>query len=120
MSERILVTGAAGFVGGRLATALRASGRSVLAPPRPELDLRDEQAVERYLRFHRVETVVHAAGKVGGIAANVVDPVAFYAENALVGIAVVRAADAAGVTRLVNLSSSCVYPRDRERLREDD
>jgi GDP-L-fucose synthase len=116
----LLVTGGHGFVGRNLVARLRADGYQVLAPPRTQLDLRDQAAVERYLRAHRVGTVVHAAGRVGGIAANLADPVGFYAENALIGIAVVRAADAAGVRRLVNLSSSCVYPRDRERLREED
>jgi GDP-L-fucose synthase len=118
--ERVLATGGGGFVGRNLTAALRSQGYEVHAPLRAELDLRDHDAVERYLRAHRIETVVHAAGKVGGIAANMADPVGFYAENALVGISVVRAADAAGVTRFLNLSSSCVYPRDRELLSEED
>ncbi|HVU78254.1 MAG TPA: NAD-dependent epimerase/dehydratase family protein [Gaiellaceae bacterium] len=116
----VLVTGGGGFVGRNLVGALREASLEVHAPLRAELDLRDRAAVERYLRSHAIETVVHAAGKVGGIAANQADPVGFYAENALAGIAVVQAADAAGVTGFLNLSSSCVYPRDRELLHEDD
>jgi GDP-L-fucose synthase len=117
---RVFVTGGTGFVGRNLVQHLWEQGYDVFAPPRRELDLRDQADVRDYLQAHRIETVVHAAGKVGGIAANMADPVAFYVENTLAGISVVRAADAAGVTRLLNLSSSCVYPKNRALLSEDD
>lgn len=120
MSSRVLVTGGRGFVGSNLAVHLRAAGHVVHAPTRGELDLRDQAAVERYLRTHGVETIVHGAGRVGGIAANVADPVGFFVENTEIGISLVRAADAVGVRRLLNLSSSCVYPRGRELLHESD
>jgi GDP-L-fucose synthase len=116
----LLVTGGGGFVGRNLSELLTARGYEVFAPRRAELDLRDQAAVERYLRRHRIEAVVHAAGKVGGIVANMQDPVSFYVENSQIGVSVVRAADAVGIERLVNLSSSCVYPKDRERLAEKD
>jgi GDP-L-fucose synthase len=67
-----------------------------------------------------VATIVHAAGRVGGIAANVADPVGFFVDNTEIGTSLVQAADDAGVERLLNLSSSCVYPRGRELLAEDD
>jgi CDP-4-dehydro-6-deoxyglucose reductase, E1 len=116
----IVVTGGSGFVGRNLVQHLRDVGHEVHAPSRAELELRDEAAVRRYLRAVGADTVVHAAGKVGGIAANIADPVGFYVENVLTGIAVVRAADSVGVSRLLNLASSCVYPKDRDRLYESD
>jgi CDP-6-deoxy-D-xylo-4-hexulose-3-dehydrase len=116
----LVLTGGSGFVGRNLAAHLAAAGYDVHAPTRQELDLRNQRATERYLRAVGAATVVHAAGLVGGIAANVAAPVRFLTENLELGLSVVRACGAAGVTRLVNLSSSCVYPRDRERLAEAD
>jgi GDP-L-fucose synthase len=116
----ILVTGAGGFVGGNVAAALTESGAQVLAPPRTGLDLGDARVVADYLRDHNVTMIIHAAGRVGGIAANIADPLAFFVDNLRIGEAVVRAADRVGVPELLNLSSSCVYPRDREQLAEED
>ncbi len=120
MTRRILITGGNGFVGRNLAEALRQAGHEVLAPGRAELDLRDERAVRERLERDAVDTVIHAAGRVDGIAANIAAPEAFFVDNMLIGLGVVRAADAAGVPRLLNLSSSCVYPKGRERLAEED
>jgi GDP-L-fucose synthase len=99
---------------------LAAGGYEVVTATRDVIDLRDQEAFTALCVRERIGTVVHAAGRVGGIAANIADPVAFFADNVLVGCSVVRGARAAGVRRLLNLSSSCAYPRDRERLREED
>ena len=85
-----------------------------MAPSRAELDLQDAAAVERYFETHRPDAVVHAAGRVGGIQANIANPVEFLVENADIGRNVVLGARAAGVTQLLNLASSCVYPRDHD------
>ncbi len=117
---RTLVTGSAGFVGAHLLSTLDAAGFEVVGASRAEADLADRSAVVALLRREKIVTVVHAAGRVGGIAANVADPVGFFTENLAVGQAVVLGAHEAGVERLLNLSSSCVYPRDRSRLVEED
>lgn len=56
----VMITGASGFVGGRLAAVL-APGRQLLTPGRQELDIQDEQAVQRYLGQHRPDVIFHAA-----------------------------------------------------------
>jgi len=109
------------MVGGNLVRSGLLDGKSVLSPGRDELDLLDRAAVLAYLREHRPDFIVHCAGVVGGIAANMAEPVRFLVDNLDIGKNLVLAARDAGVARLLNLSSSCVYPRDRDQaLREDD
>lgn len=117
---RILLTGGAGMVGRNVAEHPAMAGHELLAPRRAELDLSDFGAVSAYLREHPVDMVIHAAGKVGGIQANMREPVSFLLDNLDIGRNVIAAARRAGVRRLLNLSSSCMYPRNRsEPLTED-
>lgn len=117
---RLLITGGGGMVGRALMRHPGASAWEVLAPRRAELDLRDRNAVHTYIAENRPDAIVHAAGKVGGIQANMTDPVGFLFENCDIGTNLVMAARDAGVLRLINLGSSCMYPRDRDILIEDD
>lgn len=118
--SRLMVTGAGGMVGSNLLEHAGLAGYEVLAPRRDELDLTDFQAVQHYLREHRPEVIVHSAGKVGGIQANMREPVGFLLQNLDMGRNIVWAARQAGIRRLLNLGSSCMYPRNhQEALKED-
>ncbi|NTU77099.1 MAG: NAD-dependent epimerase/dehydratase family protein, partial [Alphaproteobacteria bacterium] len=77
-----------------------------------ELDLRDAAAVRTWMVSHPYDLVIHAAAKVGGIKANIADPAGFLYDNMAMGLAVVQAARATGVQRLIYLGSSCMYPKD--------
>lgn len=109
---RVLLTGGGGMVGCNLLEHPAISEYEVLAPRSSELDLRNFQAVQIYLRKYRPEMVIHAAGKVGGIQANMREPVGFLLENLDMGRNIVWAAHQAGIKRLLNLGSSCMYPRN--------
>lgn len=92
----------------------------VLAPRSKELDLRDFAAVKAYLGKHCPDMVIHAAGKVGGIQANMREPVGFLLENLDMGRNIVWASRQKGIKRLINLGSSCMYPRNHnEPMREE-
>jgi GDP-L-fucose synthase len=120
MKMRVLLTGGSGMVGRSFQEHPAAQDFEVLAPRRAELDLRDFQAVQRYMEARRPDIVIHAAGKVGGIHANIREPVPFLLENLDLGRNVVWAAQACGVPRLLNLGSSCMYPRNAGHpLREE-
>ena len=117
---RVLLTGGGGMVGRNLLEHPAIGEYEVLAPRSRELDLRDFQAVQVYLNKYRPDMVIHAAGKVGGIQANMREPVGFLLENLDMGRNIVWAAHQAGIKQLLNLGSSCMYPRNHsEPLREE-
>ncbi len=118
--RRLLVTGANGMVGRALMRHHAAHGWMVLHPSRAELDLCDRAAVLRYLDSERPDAIVHAAGRVGGIQANLRHPAAFLAENVDLGFSVVSAARTCAIPVVINLGSSCMYPRGREEAIAED
>jgi GDP-L-fucose synthase len=110
--SRIYVAGHLGMVGRALVRALRARGHgNLILRSREELDLLDQPAVDRFFRRERPEFVFLAAAKVGGILANSRAPADFIADNLGIALNLIRAAHETGVTKLLNLGSSCVYPR---------
>ncbi len=108
---RIMITGARGMVGRNVVNHSGLAGYELLTPNRKELNLCDAQAVLDYISKASPDIIIHCAGKVGGIQANINDPVAFLCENMDMGRNVVLAAQQAGVKKLINLGSSCMYPR---------
>lgn len=109
---KILLTGGSGMVGRNICDyAQPLSQYEVLAPSSKTLDLLSKQVVEDYINEHKPDVVIHAAGIVGGIQANIENPVKFLHENTLMGQNIVLSAQQAGIKRFVNLGSSCMYPR---------
>lgn len=87
---------------------------------REDMDLADARAVEDFVADQQPEYVIHAAARVGGIQANIADPVGFLVENLDVNTSVIRACLRCGVRNLVYIGSSCMYPRDyKTPLREE-
>lgn len=120
MKIRVLLTGGSGMVGRNLLEHPAIGEFDVIAPPSNELNLLDNRAVELYLREHQPDLIIHAAGRVGGIQANMRAPVRFLMDNLDMGRNIVWAAHQAGVKRLLNLGSSCMYPRNHnEPLTEE-
>ncbi|HEX4918854.1 MAG TPA: GDP-L-fucose synthase [Limnobacter sp.] len=112
---KVLITGGNGMVGRNVQEALALqSGVQVLAPTRAQLNLFDFAGVLAYMQQHKPNLVVHAAGRVGGIQANMAHPVEFLIENLDIGRNVIMAAKEAGVPRLLNMASSCMYPAQAE------
>ena len=109
---RVFVAGHGGMVGQALLRALGArEGVEVITAPREQLDLRDQSAVAHFMRRERPDTVILAAARVGGIWANHSYPVEFLSDNMRIAFNVISAAHGADVGQLINLGSSCIYPR---------
>ena len=114
------MTGGRGMVGRNILEHPMVDYFTFLSPTRSELDLRNFDQVQNYLVEHAPEFVIHAAGLVGGIQANIARPVDFLVDNIDLGRNVILASRKAGVKKLLNLSSSCMYPRNASNPLTED
>ncbi len=119
--RKIYLAGHRGMVGGAILRRLQARGETnIITRTHAELDLTDQAAVRAFMQAERPDVVILAAAKVGGIMANNSYPADFIYENLMIETNVIHQAYAAGVTRLLQLGSSCIYPRAvPQPMRED-
>jgi GDP-L-fucose synthase len=115
--RKIYIAGHHGMVGGAILRQLQARKNAgealeLVTRTRAELDLTDQAAVRELMRAEAPDVVILAAAKVGGIMANNTYPAEFIYENLMIECNVIHQAFAAGVQRLLQLGSSCIYPRD--------
>ena len=115
------IAGHRGMVGGAIVRQLEAAGETnVVTRTHAELDLTDQLAVRDFMQAERPDVVILAAAKVGGIYANNIYPAQFIYENLMIECNVIHQAFAAGVTKLLQLGSSCIYPKAvPQPMRED-
>lgn len=120
MTGKVLLTGARGMVGKNVLEHTSSAKWQFLTPSSKELDLTVYADVDTYIAAHKPDFIIHAAGRVGGIQANIAAPVDFLVDNLDMGRNVVMAAHRNNIKRLINLSSSCMYPRNvSTKLTED-
>jgi len=119
--NKIYLAGHRGMVGGAILRALMERGETnIVTRTHAELDLTDQTAVRAFMQAERPDVVILAAAKVGGILANNSYPADFIYENLMIEANVIHQAHTAGVTRLLQLGSSCIYPRAvPQPMRED-
>ena len=115
------IAGHRGMVGSAIVRQLEASGGTiVITRSHSDLDLTNQKAVRTFMQTEQPDVVVLAAGKVGGIYANNTYPAQFIYENLMIECNVIHQAFEAGVTKLLQLGSSCIYPRAvGQPMRED-
>jgi GDP-L-fucose synthase len=109
---KILITGGRGMVGRNILEHPLARGLDIYSPGRNELDLQNKLEVRKYLEKLSPDLIIHAAGRVGGIKANMSYPFEFLLENLEIGMNIISCAAEVGIPRLLNLASSCIYPKD--------
>ena len=108
---KIFLTGGTGMVGRNIIALATKQGHEVYAPSRQELNLASIDDIKEKIESFQPDVVIHSAGLVGGIQANIAAPYDFCFENIQMGMNIVQGAFLAGVTKLINLGSSCMYPR---------
>jgi nucleoside-diphosphate-sugar epimerase len=118
---RIYIAGHRGMVGGAILRLLNARGTDeIITRTSAELDLTNQAAVRDFMQAERPDLVILAAAKVGGIMANNSYPAEFIRDNLMIECNVIHEAHAAGVQKLLQLGSSCIYPKFAPQpMRED-
>ena len=111
-SDKIHIAGHRGMVGSACWTALEAEGyNNLIGKTSKELDLRDQKAVEEFIRSEQPVAIIDAAAKVGGILANDTYPYEFLMDNMLIQNNLIRSAHENDVPKFIFLGSSCIYPK---------
>jgi GDP-L-fucose synthase len=118
--KRVWVAGHAGMVGAALVRRLQGEDIALITASRNEVDLRRQEQVEQFIAAVRPQAIFLAAARVGGILANDSFPAAFLYDNLAIAANVIEAARRSGVEKLLNLGSTCVYPKFAPQpIRED-
>jgi GDP-L-fucose synthase len=107
----VFVAGHRGMVGSALVRRLAREQCTILTAPREQLDLSRQGDVESFFMHEKPQAVFLAAARVGGILANDRNPASFLYDNLMIAANVIEAARKCGVEKLVNLGSTCVYPK---------
>lgn len=120
-TDAIYIAGHRGMVGSAIVRQLEKLGcNNIIARTHEELDLCDQSAVGAFFKEHSIDVVVLAAAKVGGIHANNEYPAEFIYQNLMIESNIIHQAWKAGITKLLFLGSSCIYPKLAEQpMRED-
>ena len=124
-AQKVFLCGHRGMVGAAILRRLEARHAAgehleIVTQTRAQLDLIDQEAVRRFMEIQKPDVVILAAAKVGGIYANNTYPADFIYENLMIECNVIHQAFSSGVNRLLQLGSSCIYPRNAPQpMRED-
>jgi len=119
--SKIYIAGHRGMVGAAICRQLEQQGyNNLVTRTHAELDLCNQDAVRNFMQHEKPDYVILAAAKVGGIFANNEYPAEFIYQNLMIESNVIHQAYKAGVTKLLFLGSSCIYPKEVEQpMRED-
>ena len=113
---KIYLAGHTGLVGSAVLSALQKHGyTNVITRTREQLDLTRQAETEAFFAAQQPEMVILAAAKVGGILANSTYKAEFIYQNSMIAANVIHAAHTSGVKKLLNLGSSCIYPKIAEQ-----
>ena len=117
---KVYITGQEGMVGSSIYKLLKKNNFKIINCKRNQLDLLDQKKVYSWLLKHKPDIVIHAAGRVGGILHNSSYPANFIFENAQMALNVIHGSYKAGVKRIINLGSACIYPKySKQPIKEE-
>jgi GDP-L-fucose synthase len=112
-TKKIFVSGHRGMVGSAILQNLQSNGyENIITKTRQELDLLDQKSVDHFFKNESIDIVIICAAKVGGILANNTHRADFIYENLQISSNIIKSSHDHNVEKLINLGSSCIYPRD--------
>ena len=115
MKLKFLITGSSGMLGRSLVEKFKKKKFNYLAPSSKELNLLDKQQIKKYLKKNKPNYIIHLAGYVGGIGANIDKPIDFLNLNMMMGINLIDTAHKLKIKNLLNIGSSCIYPANKKK-----
>ena len=119
---KVFITGHRGMVGSALVRAIQKNHAdwTLLLADRNQLDLLDQSEVEKFLSAERPDFIINAAARVGGVHANSTYPAEFIHQNLVLNSNLIHSAWVNGVSRFLNLGSSCIYPcKSQQPIKEE-
>ena len=120
-STKIFVTGHTGLVGSALIRRLKFYGfKNIITRTKKELDLRSQAKVQNFFKKTKIDAVINAAAKVGGIYANHIYKADFIYDNLLIQANIINSSYVNKVKDLIFLGSSCIYPKNcKQPIKEE-
>lgn len=118
--KRVFVAGHNGMAGSAILRRLQSEDCEILTADRGALDLTRQGDTEDWLAEHKPDAIFLAAARVGGIYANDTYPADFIVDNLAIALNVIRASYEVGVKKLLNLGSSCIYPKMAPQPMQED
>ena len=116
IKSKIFVTGHKGLVGSAVVRRLKYFGyKKILIMDKKKLDLRNQHQVLNFFKKNKIDAVINAAGKVGGIYANSKYKADFIYDNLSIQNNIIHACFVRKVKSLIFLGSSCIYPRNSKQ-----
>jgi GDP-L-fucose synthase len=111
-TDKIIITGGAGFLGSFVVEKLKARGyTNLIVPRRKEYDLTHEDGAQRLYKDFRPDVILHLAAEVGGIGANRDNPGRYFFANMTMGLHLIEAARQYGLKKFVQIGTICAYPK---------
>ena len=118
--KKVWVAGHRGMAGSAVVRRLEKENCEIITATRNEVDLINQDKTHQWLETNKPDAIVLAAAKVGGIYANDTYPAEFLYENLMIETNVIHGAYLAGVSKLLFLGSSCIYPKLAEQPMKED
>ena len=118
---KIYIAGHSGMVGSACWRILQEAGyTNLIGKTSKELDLKNQQATDDFIKKEKPDAIIDAAARVGGILANDSYPYEFLMDNMLIQNNLIRSAHENDIEKFIFLGSSCIYPKHaKQPLKEE-